>query len=321
MRKIYLSFFALLFVGAMAAKAAPVNTTIKFTATAPVLDGVEEATWDAAPQIKIEKNFDSETPTVDPSYAKMLWNDTAIFWLMNVADDNWYPAELAPAGSADYMFDKCEIYMDVNDTILLGGGPATANSGTWQEAPAYLAADEGIMTYKLGWAEHSPNCYMSHAVTGGAAYVAEYCIPISGLYKKDSTFITLKNNLVIGLDFTVIDQDVDVTTTRERKVWQSDVNEAWNQMDACGTGTFSGKSAIHNQSIATVSAYPNPVVNTLTIDAVFTSAVVSNTLGQNVMIIDQVQGNTLDLATLPKGIYMVSIFNNGSSVGSVRVIK
>jgi hypothetical protein len=321
MRKLYFSVL-LLCAGVMAFGQA-VNINVQKTATAPAIDGDEEALWEMASAQPVNLPFGAvgakEAPTVPGSYWKALWCDSTLFVLINVQDDNFWDAE--ESGGNDYEYDKTEVYMDVNDTINTAVGPMTANSGTWQFAPNFLAADEGIAVWKDGWDQHSPDAYIGRTLYG-EAYIVEYRLPAKSFYNKNLDTLTgfaLGNKF--GFDITIIDQDENVTTARQRAVWQSAVDEAWATMASCGTITLVAENSVINYGTETISAYPNPVVDVYTIDAKFNKAIISNTLGQSVMVLDQLKSNQLSLATLPKGVYFISVYQDANRIGMTRFIK
>jgi hypothetical protein len=328
MRKIYFIFISLLFI-AGTAFSQKVNVDIKKTLNPPVIDGVEEAIWDQVDPVAAEKPLFDEVPTVTV-YWKAMWDDTAVYVLFNVEDDDHYTAE--ESGGNDWEYDKPEIYFDINDTLVDNFGPQTASSGHWQVAPAFLAANEGIEVFHDNWNEHGADDYDSYVLTG-SNYVREYRIPWKGMYTKDFDTLTVQKAVqagwVIGFDICIIDQDEGITTARQRIVWQNDGNsgdekESWESMDDCGTITLSDQviSNVRNVTVSSnVSVYPNPAYNTITVSADFDKAVIANLLGQEVMTMTQVRSRTLEIGNLPKGVYFIKVYKGEKFVGSAKINK
>jgi hypothetical protein len=221
----------------MAMAQAP-NVIIKKAAVAPVLDGVVDDVWAAASKQNIDKPFQAETPTLgEPGQTtwQALWNDDGIFILLQVTDDEFYPAYMNN-NDADWKYDKPEIYFDVNAEKKDGKGPGTSGSGHWQFAPGFAEATidgtliddgtSGMHAFKVT----APN------------YKAEYFIPFAKLKDKDGSDVDITQPM--GFDVTIIDGESAAPGIRQRAVWTNDgkgpgANESYNNMDDCGTITLS----------------------------------------------------------------------------------
>ncbi len=327
MRKIYFILISLLFiVGTTFAQ--KVNVDVKKTLNAPIIDGEIDPIWELVEPVAAEKPLFTEQPTVTVTWRAM-WCDTAIFVLFDVQDDDHYTAQ--ESGGNDWEYDKPEIYFDINDTLVDDLGPMTASSGHWQVAPGFADTLEGIEAFHNNWDEHRADDYDSYVLTGGN-YVREYRMPWKGMYDKNFDTLTIQKpveaGMVIGFDICIIDQDEGITTARQRIVWQNDGNsgdtkESWESMDDCGTITLSAAtiSNIRNTQVNAISVYPNPAYNTITVNADFDKAVIANLLGQEVMTMKQVKGKTLEVASLPKGVYFLKVYKGDKFVGSAKINK
>jgi hypothetical protein len=221
------------FFGTMAMAQAP-NVMIKKAKVNPELDGVVDDVWADASKQNIDKPFQKETPTLgEPGQTtwQALWNDDGIFVLLQVTDDEFYPAYMNN-NDADWKYDKPELYFDVNadkkDGIGGGGG-----KGHYQFAPGFVEAtidgtviDDGVNgmhAFKVS----APN------------YKAEYFFPFSKFVDKDGAEIDITKP--IGFDVTIIDGESAAPGIRQRAVWTNvgAVNESYNNMDDCGTITLS----------------------------------------------------------------------------------
>ncbi len=328
MRKIYFILISLLFIVGTAF-AQKVNVDVKRTLNAPVIDGEIDPIWELVEPVAAEKPLFQEQPTVTVTWRAM-WCDTAIFVLFDVQDDDHYTAQ--ESGGNDWEYDKPEIYFDINDTLVDDLGPMTASSGHWQVAPAFTDTLEGIEAFHNNWDEHGADDYDSYVLSGGN-YVREYRMPWKGMYDKNFDTLTIQKpveaGMIIGFDICIIDQDEGITTARQRIVWQNDGNsgdtkESWESMDDCGTITLSAETitSVKDVSISSaVSVYPNPAYNTITVDANFDKAVFANLLGQEVMTMSQVRGRTLEIGTLPKGVYFIKVYKGEKFVGSAKFNK
>jgi hypothetical protein len=220
----------------LALNAQPTAELVK-TSTAPEIDGVIDAIWAITDSNSIEQPYREETPSVgDPgtTYWKGLWNADGIFILLVVNDDVFFPAYEGADPGSNWLYDKPEIYFDVNADLADGGGPSD-NPGHYQTAPGFEAdkldgtpttTDAGVIySYKVS----------------NPAYVAEYFFPFS--YLKDSDGNDVLPAAEMGFDITVIDRDAeDQTPDHSRSVWANigEVDESWTNMDDCGRITLKG---------------------------------------------------------------------------------
>ena len=313
MRKIYALFvaciFALMAIGQDA-------TFYKLpTECQLIIDGVADPVWVNVEVFNVDKNFQSELPTLDLATWQAVWNDSSIWVLITVQEDSHCPFYCAPA-QADWMSDKPEIYFDVNDTLIDGGGPA-AGGGHYQKAPRLSVAADTIAysaTLHYGYVVDDPD------------YVFEYCVPISGLIDHNGLVLDPLAIDTIGFDVTVIDRD-EGEDIRKRAVWMQDgsvpADEAWNTMDGAGTVVFSTDEVdcgeiVITKEVSGVSVYPNPAMDYLQIDAIFNEVVITNIIGQEALILRDVKGTRIDISSLESGLYFISLYSNNKYVGTAK---
>ena len=239
MRKIASMTLVVLIAGftAIAQKA---QVDIYKTSASPLIDGIEEDAWALVQPIFIDKNFILEIPTVT-AYWKAMWKDSSMYLLFHVEDDDHYPSWEALGNQWEY--DQIEVYFDVNDILNDGKGPAYSGSGHYQSAP--LLAEDGYNILHTDYPTFSnPGGQYAYRLDS-ENYTYEYMIPFMN-FMDQYGYVQFKEDFIdkeIGFDVTVVDQDEDITTGRQRKVWQNDGNpnpgeESWNNMDACGIIIF-----------------------------------------------------------------------------------
>jgi hypothetical protein len=240
MRKIFTLVLGVLLVSTLFAQKR--EAVIMKASVAPVLDGVIDDVWAEANTYNIDLNFQSEIPTLPTENPqtettwKGLWTEEGIYILLTVMDDTYYPNYLGPSGSNDYMYDKTEIYFDVNYILEDGLGcqsGANGNKGHYQFAPSFTATNiDGHLVevdgYKYALLVTDPN------------YVQEYFIPMDKFVTNEGGPIDLTGQ--VGFDVTIIDRDSEADASRKRSVWNNigTINEAWANMDECGIITFDG---------------------------------------------------------------------------------
>lgn len=209
-------------------------SVIKKAAVAPVIDGVIDAVWANANSYNIDKPFQKETPTLGPSGTttwKGLWNDDGIFILLEVNDDEFYPAYIK-ASSENWLYDKPELYFNVNAVKKDGGGGGYP--GHYQIAPGFVESEiEGTL--------HDDGGGVVHAFkVKDPTYVAEYFVPFSKLV--DGSGNEIDKSIPMVFDVTIIDGDSSAPGVRQRAVWSNvgAITESNNNMDDCGLVTFEG---------------------------------------------------------------------------------
>jgi hypothetical protein len=213
------------------------QATIYKTNETPTIDGIEDELWQLTQPEYLNKNFQGEAPTLN-AYWKMLWDNENIYVLVNVDDDDHFPAW--ESGGNGWEYDKAELYFDVNEVLEDGNGPAFAISGHWQSAPNLQEDKYGEMQLEQESTQQVGSYYAYQRYNQG--YIFEWKIPLRNLIDKDQIALSQVNILDrnIGFDVNVIDQDEGITVSRQRKVWQNDgaIEECWNSMDDAGIIRF-----------------------------------------------------------------------------------
>lgn len=317
MKTVYKIGLALLAFPIMSMAQAPTASIKKIINGAPVIDGAVDAFWEQVPANNIDKNFQTEVPTLGASgttYWKAVWNDTAIFVLVVVNDDVYLPVYLGANPTEHWTYDKPEIYFDVNDVLADGLG-ASAGSGHYQFAPAFK---DGFITGEL---QVTSSVWYAQLVND-PDYLAEYSVPFSKLKNEDD--VEVSKTATIGFDVTILDADSDDDSpVRRRAVWANvgAINESWNNMDDIGTITLSTESPINLSSTqsAVLSGQNAYITNDMLKFKGFdrlTEVVVYSALGQKVIAAKNV--TELNVASLKKGVYMV-VVNNGKR--TFKVVK
>ncbi len=222
------------------------------TGIAPVVDGVIDELWNDVDIHNINNPvlWNTGVPTLDVATWQATWNDTAIFILVIVEDDDH--CDTWCSGAVEWESDRVEIYFDVNVGDLDdGAGPVDWPNGHYQVAPAWM---ENIADYSecgpswQGW----PYCY-GYSITG-EDYNYEYAMPFSSLTDKFGTALDPDSDPVIGFDVYITDRDegdVDFPTV----VWMNDgsgpaSDHNWNNMDDCGKVVFEQEETSCNYDLA-----------------------------------------------------------------------
>lgn len=227
MKKVFTLLFCAFAATMGFAQEAPTGVFAK-ASVAPEIDGVVDAVWSEANVYNIDRSIEAETPTIGASGEstwRALWTMEGVYVLLNIADDEFYPNyAVTPAGN-DWEYDKPEIYFDVNDNLVDGGGPEN-DPGHYQFAPGFtdgkndgtpIVDGEFVYAFKVE----------------GSNYTCEYFIPFSRIKANG---IMLDKTATIGFDVIFIDRDPD-DALRNQAVW-SNTTGNYTNMDGAGRVTF-----------------------------------------------------------------------------------
>lgn len=244
MRKIFTLILGVLFVSAAFAQLERPTALIKKAEVKPVIDGVFDEVWATTDSFVIDRPYvtDNGAPTLgEPgeTYWKALWDEDGYYLIVKVTDDAYYPNYLHPGGGDAWVYDKPEIYFDVNFNLQDGLGPQAQNSGHHQVAPDMTAAKEN------GLLSTEDNGRQNAFKVDAPNYVAEYFVPWSSLPNSEGGGVDLEAE--IGFDVSINDNDPD-NNTRRRGVWANvgpDATESWTNMDQCGIITLEGAQVIY----------------------------------------------------------------------------
>lgn len=213
------------------------NVSINRTPVAPLVDGIPDNIWDKVAAVPIERDFLGESPTVTASW-KAMYDDDNIYILVEVQDDDHYPAWEAGSGNF-WEYDQAELFFDVNNLLLDGLGPSAGGSGHWVFSQMMQETGYGNLQESYALAAPVSWCY----TLSGQNYTIEYAFPFNSLTQNDGTVLDVndfKNMGAFGFDVTIDDRDL-TKDSRDRKVWQNIgvQDEAYNNMDDCGTISLS----------------------------------------------------------------------------------
>ncbi len=211
---------------------------------APKIDGEVDTIWNKVEKHNIDKNFTwdglKEHPTLNEATWQAVWNNTAIFILIDVKDDNFCPWWCT--GQADWLGDKPEIYFDINVNNLNDGqGPVNYPNGHYLFAPNFY--DLGIYSYQICSDDYLGLNFCYAYKVDNPNYVFEYAFPLNTLVNDNNNTIDPSTEPIIGFDVVIIDVDSD-NGIRNRAVWMQDgtgnvADESWNNMDDAGEVIFS----------------------------------------------------------------------------------
>ncbi len=216
----------------------------------PVIDGIKDPVWDFVEVHGINRQYQFENPSLDRATWQAAWDDKYIYVLVTVEENDFYPSWLS--GDYDWMSDKVEIYFDVNDYLVDGGGPVNT-FGHYQIAPWFYDGAYEYFSSGYQWSGQVADVYATVAYkVNDPDYIYEYAINIQDLRNEDGIPLNPYNVDMIGFDITIVDRDND-GADRKRAVWRNtgEMDESWVNMNDCGYVTFSAK---------TLTEFPKPEI-------------------------------------------------------------
>ena len=239
MKRIF-TFLVGLFAVTLGMAQAPTGVFAKAT-IAPVIDGVVDAVWAEATVYNIDKNFQTDLPTLGtPGQTTWqgLWTDEGVYILLKVTDNAFFPNYMATPPSPDtWQYDKPELYFDMNsDNLVDGKGPSAGGTGHYQVGPGFTLDKNDGTPFTQG-----DGVIYAFKVTG-SNYIAEYFVPYNKL--RDITGLQVDRTSTIGFDVTVIDRDPG-QDKRNSAVWANigALDGSWGNMNDAGQVTFADGTA------------------------------------------------------------------------------
>jgi len=217
------------------------------------LDGTDDdEIWSKVAAVPVTRKFADEEPTVE-AYFKMYYTDDFLYIYVDVKDDVHFPAWVGKADNekiqdVHHIYDKVELYFDVNDVLKDGKSPAYLNGymdpGHYQVAP-YFEEDAYESPYLLTgllYGDLSDQIMVCYALKSDyTSYSMEYEIPLDK-FKNDKAEFMSKDKFLslpegLGFDLTIVDNDND-GQGRKRMVWCSNETEVYYNMDTAGVVKF-----------------------------------------------------------------------------------
>jgi hypothetical protein len=323
MKKLYFTIIMILFAYAVTGQD-KMNIEVPYAENAPTIDGIEEEIWDVVPAVSIDSVYRDEDPTVT-AYWKAVWDETALYVLVNVKDDDHWPSW--ESGGDWYQYDQPEVYLDVNEVLEdVRGAGVHKGTGHYQVQPGFTDGGSGIQKSLVEELDYRPGGSYCYELTG-EDYVFEYALDYSTFKNIDNVMMGVGDFIdldEIGFDVYVIDQDEGATNARQRAVWHNTgrTDENYNNMDDAGTITLVDYTSLNSvkSNPNSLSVYPNPVYDYLTVDADFDKLSITDILGKEIKAI-LTSDKVIAMNSLARGIYFIQAFNRGNSVGVAIIHK
>jgi hypothetical protein len=302
---------------------------------APVLDGVaDDAVWGTVPANKIDRQFKGEHPTLYSAQWKATWCDSAIFILVQVEDNDFWPSWKST--QPDWASDKIELYFDVNGSAPTAYGASTGGPKGLYQVTSNWDTIQGMGTaHKGNFDSTYEACHWTYDAATPLAtrlcpLTVEWSVPFAKL--RDSNAYTAASwgsgidptaTTKIGFDICVSDLDSAGPSGRQRQMWSNtakgfagNTSENWGRMDSVGIVTFVPTPYISVRQITSEQNLVSPTVVSDVLNVNGETLDVYNMLGQLVYH-SNVNNGKVNVSTLHEGIY-VAVVNKKYST---KIIK
>lgn len=267
MKKIFTLFLSLMFGSMVMGQS--LTAVIKKTEVAPKIDGIVDEVWAKAPELKIEKVLQSDSPDIGESTWQALWDFDGLYILLKIDDDAFYPGYIA-GSTEDWNYDLPGFSIDVNSVLNDGlGSGSGSNTGHYGFGPIFSKSTDNTLVTEPSGFQYFHNVIVPN-------YIAEFFVPFSMLKDKYGNDVDIAG--IIGFDVNIIDRDPG-DPKRGIAVWSNsgEKDENYNNMDDAGHITLEGadglisidKISVPNGSITTDNG-------TLQLTAIFEPADASN---------------------------------------------
>ncbi|MBN2520547.1 MAG: hypothetical protein JXB17_08595 [Bacteroidales bacterium] len=208
------------------------------TGLAPVIDGKVDEIWNGTKKYKIDNNFINEEPSLNDATWQAVWNDTAIFIIVEIDDDDFYPSW--KSGLESWQSDNIELYLDV-DSIESHNFPLP-RTGLYMFNPDYSEFEKGKLL------KDSLISYSNTYDEKNANMVFEYLVPFTTLvnYNNDILNPYLNNTIKFGVVVSDLDKN---NITRQRTAWPDFYEDEWVNPDKLGEVIFSTQKVVKPKAI------------------------------------------------------------------------
>lgn len=246
---------------------------------------------------------------------KGFYTETSLYLLVEVTDaDIIYPSD----NVAGWAADKLEVYLGFapgeTDAENLW---ATCDVGLTQ-VPFLVEPDpeDGVPCAKETFSGRE------YAVVETAdGYVMEIKLDFNAFMDGTGNSVTISDGLIFNFDILVNDNDSDDTDERSQYYWSADThlwNYPWNGTQGAIKLGESISVSVKDVKADRVNVFPNPVNDILIIRGNVDNVVIYDLIGKEILSA-KMSGNTLSLANLQQGIYILKAVKAGEVVATEKI--
>jgi hypothetical protein len=287
-----------------------------------VIDGEVDPIWEMVDTLNCSY-YDEGSPPEDEwdfnTYCRMLWDDNTVY-MLGIINDDYLPDSIDyDAGVDEWNNDNVEVYFD----------PANAKTNDMNNhtqmrfqyirtAPYYDVWSEG------GFNVTDPVIDWEKTMTDDG-WNLEVAFSLTNLMASIDS--TIGEDYQMGWNICAIDNDDPVTNERNCNLrWVETGGDSWNHGDLMGTITFKSEIISDIKDVtktAGLKVYPNPAKDYIRISDIsdVQRIEISNLIGQEIWAVDNPASNIINIAKLPRGIYLIKLYSDKTTVSTVKISK
>ena len=285
-----------------------VSTYKLYKVSAPItIDGTIDAVWNdvnVKPMNATKLLSGAVTNTTDLSgYAKLLWDNTYLYFLAVVTDD-----VKQNDSQNSYDDDQVELYIDADN--------AKASTYDANDTQYSFGWDDGTIVGTIpSTASKTGITYSAVATTTG--YIIEARLPWTTINTSPAA------DKFIGIDFMINDDDNN--GTRDGKLsWNASTDDAYQNASLFGTAKLSSQQLITGMeeyfNAENISVFPNPASNDLYVNGFANDFeyVISDYSGRT--ILEGHSAEKINITKLDAGVYILKI-KQGELTKTIKISK
>jgi hypothetical protein len=319
-------FTALLFIIAcvcMYSNAQSLQTYDVLKTTADiVIDGEVDPIWEAVDTLNCPY-FDEDNPPDDEwdlsAYCRLLWDDNTVY-ILGIINDDYLPDSIEyDAAVNEWQVDNVEVYFD----------PANAKTNDMANHEQYrfeyrLTAPFFRQWSEGGFAVTDPVIDWEKTMTDDGWNIEIAFSLTNMMVKIDST---VGEDYQMGWNICVIDNDDPTVNERKSNLrWVETGGDSWNHGDLMGTITLKSEIISEIKDVIKpegIKVYPNPAKDYIRISDIsdVQRIEISNLIGQEIWAVDNPTSNIINVAKLPRGMYLIKLFTDKTTVSTVKISK
>jgi hypothetical protein len=288
----------------------------------PVIDGLaSEASYSAMQSTDV---FNPTGWDGDADFKfdfQVMWGYNYLYVYGEIADDvehNYVWDQGDP-----WTFDNCELFVDLDtNTVATAYGATCAQLRFARALDSVETAGRAPRADYMWYVENTASGWAFEVAVPWTAFLADGALPEDIMdYVANSIGFDMS-----GADSDNTDGDDAVGNRDVQSAWDSDEPDdeadrtedtAWNNTSVFGNVTLMGTPVDFSPAVsadASFNVYPNPALNTVTFVGVSGTVEVFSITGQQVMVLDVVEGVATDISALNSGVYFMVANNEAQKV-------
>lgn len=302
---------------------------VRYTETAPEINGEIDAVWDGLDFIEIvewgeddDGNPEAPEPTDFKATFKIMWDGIYIYFLGVVVDDIvTEQAAMTTSGAPDWETDSWEFYIAPTNTKLASMDEMTQIRFAYANQSSEDATSGVTAGWSAGGFMNGTSFATAARVMSDAGWILEARFELDPFAAMVDGVTTYQAGDHMGFNITVSDNDEEASRDWIGS-WIPDTQ--WDQADTLGILLLTDMALeVQQETVASkMMIYPNPVADELyfAFEENIEAIEVINTVGATVLRRSNVQ-DRIDVSELHSGIYFIKVFSDGDLLETSKFLK